>query len=436
VEIEIGQFLLNLGSLLAITYLLAGVLERIRIPGILAALFVGMLAHYGPTGDPLLSLPLRIPFSYLAQLGVLFLLFFIGLQIDPKEMRRSSSDIIWCTVLNTSVPFLFGVTVMLALGYGWILAFVIGLTRMPTAEAVIVPILDEFKLIRTRIGTLIVGVGTLDDVIEVFLVALVSVWIGKKAGALSGGLASSIFSVLLSISILLLVAWTSYRWLIPWLARWLPPRTHYLMMLSVVILFAFGGYTEFSHLGIIVGAVIAGVLMRPTFDRMNVAGKEAIQSLRSISYGFLGLVFFFWVGLSVDLEGMLQSPMLTVLLYLAGTIGKLLGVFLMVPMKKLTLREAWIVGVGLDARLTTEIIVAKLLLDAGLINTELFTALVAAASFTAITVPLAFTLLVSLWGDEMRGPKGGSNKRRPQRHPVSSQHLYSRLTGNESSQPR
>ena len=64
-----------------------------------------------------------------------------------------------------------------------------------------------------------------------------------------------------------------------------------------------------------------------------------------------------------------------------------------------------VVGIGLDARLTTEIIVAKLLLDPKLINVELFTALVAAASFTALTVPLAFTLLVRQWADQIRVPK-------------------------------
>jgi Ca2+-transporting ATPase len=130
-----------------------------------------------------------------------------------------------------------------------------------------------------------------------------------------------------------------------------------------------------------------------------------MHNLRSISYGFLGLIFFLWVGLSVDLEGVLRNPTLAILLYLAGTLGKLLGVFMMVPMKRLTVREAWVVGIGLDARLTTEIIVAKLLLDAKLINVELFTALVAAASFTALTVPLAFTLLVRQWADQIRVPR-------------------------------
>jgi len=406
VETHIGELLLDLSLLLGLSYLLAGLLLRVRIPAFLGALFIAMAAHYTPLGECMLSTPLYGIFSFLAQLGVLFLLFFVGLQIDLKEMRGMSRDIIWCTVLNSSVPFLLGMTVMLVLGYGWILAFVVGLTRMPTAEAVIVPILDEFQLIRTRVGELIVGVGTLDDVFEVVLVSIVSILISKKVSIVAGGLASEILFIFLFLAIFVIVAWLSHRWLIPWLSRWLPRQQRYLMMLSVLVLFGLGGYTESSHLGMVMGALIAGVLMHPIFNSMGVVGEQTKNNLQAISYGFLGLVFFFWVGMSVDLAGMLLNPTLTILLYLAGTLGKLFGVFLMVPMKRLTVREAWIVGVGLDARLTTEIIVAKLLLDAELINVELFTALVAAASFTVITVPLIFTLLVRRWGEEMRMPPG------------------------------
>ena len=69
------------------------------------------------------------------------------------------------------------------------------------------------------------------------------------------------------------------------------------------------------------------------------------------------------------------------------------------------MREAWIVGIGLDARLTTEIIVAQLLFNAGLIDVRLFTALVAAASFTAIIVPLGFALLIRRWGEQLTTPQ-------------------------------
>jgi len=395
---HVGELLLNFALLFALTYLAAGLLERVRIPGILGALLVAMIVHYTPIGQHLLTPEMQVPISLLAELGVLFLLFFIGLQIDPGEMRGLSGDIIWLTILNTVFPFLLGMIVMLTLGYSWILAFIIGLTRMPTAEAVIVPILDEFKLIRTRVGSFIIGAGVLDDVIEVILIAIVSVWIGKRTGDATG----SIAGIIVGLILFLLISFIGYRWLIPLLARWLPRRPRNLIFLSMVILLALGGMTEYTGLGMVVGAVIAGVLMRPAFNSMGEIGSRAIQTIQSVSYGFLGLFFYLWVGLSVDLGGIADNPKLTILLYLAGTLGKLIGVFIMVPMKRMNFREALVVGVGLDARLTTEIIVAKLLLDASIIDVGLFTALVTAASFTAVTVPFAFALLVRKWGEELR----------------------------------
>lgn len=397
-ELHVGELLLDIAGLLGITYIVAGLLTRARIPGILAALLVAMVVHYTPFGTRLLSPEFSVPINFLSQLGVLFLLFFIGLQIDLDEMRRSSRDIVWLTTLNTAVPFFMGMAVMLVLGYGWTLAFVIGMTRMPTAEAVIVPILDEFGLIRSRVGNFIVGAGVLDDVIEVFLVAFVSVWIGAKADMGENNIS---LVVLGSLAFIVLV-WASYRWLITRLADWLPRRASNLFLLSVIVLFALGGLSEFVELGMVVGAICAGVLMRPTFNRFDKIGDQVTQTIKAVSYGFLGLMFFFWVGLNADLEGMFQEPLLAILLFLAAFIGKIVGVFIMVPMGKLTTHEASMIGVGLNARLTTEIIVAQLLLTAQLIDTHLFTALVAASSVSTIVVPVLFALMVRQWGDKVK----------------------------------
>jgi Ca2+-transporting ATPase len=99
---------------------------------------------------------------------------------------------------------------------------------------------------------------------------------------------------------------------------------------------------------------------------------------------------------------MLEAPVLAISIFLAATLGKLLGALIMVPMKKLTLVEGWTIGIGINARLTTEIIVAKLLLDAKLIDIQLFTALVAASSLSTILVPLLFTFMVRRWGDQLK----------------------------------
>lgn len=398
-ELQVGKLLLDLALLFALTYLLAGLLERARIPGILIALFVAMAARYTTLGQHLLCPEFHVPLTFLAELGVLFLLFYIGLQIDMKEMRDQRGDIIWLTVLNTLVPFLMGGVVMLALGYGWLMAFVIGVTRMPTAEAVIVPILDEFKLIPTRVGELIIGAGVLDDVIEVFLVAFVSVWIGKKSAAAGGGITGMVVGGLLFV----LLAWLGYRWLIVGLTRWLPRRPRNLMLLCVIMLFDFGGLSEYTGLGMIVGAITAGVVC-PAFDKMGVISEQVTQTIQSVTYGFLGLVFFFWVGLTTDLTGMFREPALAILLFLAAFVGKLLGVFIMVPMKRITVREAWTIGIGINARLTTEIIVAQLLFTAKLIDLHLFTALIAASAVSTISVPLVFAVLMRCWGQVLRTP--------------------------------
>jgi Ca2+-transporting ATPase len=403
-EHHLGILLIEIAFLLALTFLLASLLARIRIPGILGALFIAMALHYTPIGENLLSSEIQVPLSLLADLGVVFLLFFIGIQIDPGEMRGLGRNIVWLTVLNTVTPFLLGIAVMLALGYGWVIAFVIGLTRMPTAEAVIVPILDEFRLIRTRIGTFIIGAGVLDDIVEVILVGIVSVWISKKTADVT----STITGILLSLVLFVLLAWISRRWLIPRMSSLLPRHPRNLMLLSMVVLFSFAGFSEYSDLGMVVGAIVAGVMMRPTFEKMREVGEQVTQTIQDISYGFLGIIFFFWVGLNSDVAGMIQEPVLAILLFLAAFLGKLIGVFIMVPMGKLETKEAWAIGIGLNARLTTEIIVAQLLFTAGIIDLHLFTALISASALSTIIVPLTFALLVRKWGEEFRAVIGGS----------------------------
>ncbi|MFA6190806.1 MAG: cation:proton antiporter [Sulfurimonas sp.] len=400
--IELGELLLSLSLIFALTYGFGYFLSKFKIPSILAALFVGMLLSHTPFMAFIHSVSaFESTFSFLSNFGVLFLLFYIGLQIDLGEMKESGSDIVWLTVLNTAIPFLFGVITMLFYGYGWAIALVIGMTRMPTAEAVIVPILDEFNMIKTRVGTFIIGAGVLDDVIEVILVGIVSIWIGSKTGETHGG----IIGLIVGIVAFFIISWLFYRLIPHIIKKWEPKSLSELMVFSLVVIFGFGGLGEYVELGMVVGAITAGVIMRPLFETEEKRGELLSKTTQTLSYGFFGVIFFFWVGLNADMNGFFQEPLLAILLYLAGTLGKLFGVLIMVPMKKLTLKEALIVGVGLDARLTTEIIVAQLLYSSSIIDIKLFTALIAASSFTALSVPLLFSQLIRIWGSEVQHAK-------------------------------
>lgn len=395
-EFDLGRLLGTLSFIFALTLALGYLFSKFRLPSILAALFIGMGLSCSPI-DTIIHIPqFETIFEFLSNLGVLFLLFYIGLQIELKEMQKSSSDIVWLTILNTIFPFIFGVIAMLLYGYGWAIALVIGMTRMPTAEAVIVPILDEFKMLKTKVGTLIVGAGVLDDVIEVILVGIVSVWIGTKTGESYGG----IVALIAGMSAFMILSWFFYRYMPLILRNYKPKNLSTLMIFSLIILFGFGGFGEYVEIGMVMGAIFSGVIMRPFFENNEEKGELLTKTTQTLSYGFFGVLFFFWVGFNADMEDFLKEPLLAIVLYFAGTLGKLLGVLLMVPMKKINLKEAIIIGVGLNARLTTEIIVAQLLFTAAIIDTKLFTALVAASAFSTITVPLLFTLLIRLWGEE------------------------------------
>ncbi len=395
-EFDLGRLLTSLSLLFALTFALAYLFSKFRLPSILAALFIGIGLSYTPMNTMIHMPQFETIFEFLSNLGVLFLLFYIGLQIDLKEMKKSSSDIVWLTVLNTLFPFIFGVIAMLLYGYGWAISLVIGMTRMPTAEAVIVPILDEFKMLKTRVGTFIVGAGVLDDVIEVLLVGIVSVWIGTKTGESHGG----IVALIAGMGAFMVLSWIFYRYMPLILKEYKPKNLSTLMIFSLVILFGFGGFGEYAEMGMVIGAIFAGVIMRPMFESNEEKGELLSKTTQTLSYGFFGVLFFFWVGFNADMEGFLKEPLLAIILYLAGTLGKLLGVLLLVPMKKITLKEAIIIGVGLNARLTTEIIVSQLLFSASIIDVKLFTALVAASAFSTITVPLIFSLLIRFWGKE------------------------------------
>jgi Ca2+-transporting ATPase len=117
-------------------------------------------------------------FSLLANIGVIFLLFFIGLQIDLEKMKKLGRSITIAMILNAVGPFLLGTALMRMMGYEWLISLMMGIALMPTAEAVIVPLLDRFGLTETRTGRYIIGVGVLDDVIEVMMVIGASLWIG------------------------------------------------------------------------------------------------------------------------------------------------------------------------------------------------------------------------------------------------------------------
>lgn len=138
----LSQFLLALATLLSV------LLARLRIPSMIGALFVGALAARTSLVSVLHGRESVELLEVLSQLGIEFLLFFVGLQIDLEEVAARAREVLLLSFATTLAPFVIGTGAMLALGYDGLRACVVAMTLVPTAEVVVVPILDEFGLLR------------------------------------------------------------------------------------------------------------------------------------------------------------------------------------------------------------------------------------------------------------------------------------------------
>jgi len=394
-ELDLKGILLEFSVLFASICAISFLFKRLRIPVVLAPVLFGVIMQYTPFSHHLESENFRYALGILSDFGVIFLLFYIGIQLNLRKFKQFEKPIFQLTAYSIVFPFLFGFLFMWSMGYGLFLAFIIGLSRIPVAEAVVVPILDEFKLLNTKVGQFILSPGILDDVIEVLLITVVSIWLANYFGS---PLEIHPFSFILKIFSFVFVAWISYRWLIPFFGKKIYPSLYTVMIFCIAILLLFSSFAKFSNLGLVIGSLVAGIAIRPWLNTLKFTPRKIIiQMIEVIAYGFTGIFFFYKVGLLVNPQGIALAPLLAIGLFLSGTLGKLGSALLMVPSKTLTLREAILVGMGLDVRMTTELIIATMLFTAGAIQSNLYAALIAASSLSMISVPVTLSILLKKW---------------------------------------
>ena len=139
---------LILSLLYLITFLGGRLIEKIRVPWIFSALFLGFIFSLY---NPFPAITSSDTFRFLASLGMYFLLFIIGFEIDIKEIKRESGFLFVSTLVIILSEGLCGMLLIhLLFQLNWFLSFLVGLSFATVGEAVLLPILDEFKIINTK----------------------------------------------------------------------------------------------------------------------------------------------------------------------------------------------------------------------------------------------------------------------------------------------
>ncbi|RLI98560.1 MAG: hypothetical protein DRO99_00395 [Candidatus Aenigmatarchaeota archaeon] len=368
------------------TFLLGRLMERIRVPWIFSALIIGALLSLF---NPFSSVTSSSTFDFLANMGMYFLLFIIGFEIDLNELKKKSRFILKTTFFIILLEALFGsMLIHFIFGYEWIISFLVALSFATVGEAVLIPILDEFKATNTKLGQTTIGIGMMDDIIEVALLVLVIITIGSQSHGHMNALIAlgSLFTLFV-----LTVGFTKFR---EKGKRFSVFNLESTFLFVIFILFFFLGIGMFAE-ATSLAALLAGIGVKTFIPRKRLRSIES--EVKAVCYGFFAPIFFLWAGLGMDLYSLITSPLLVVSLVIVTSAGKILGSYASTR-KYLGGRGSILLGIGLSVRFSTSIVIMKILLKNGIIGTELYSMVVASSILFMFIVPVVFSNLLVKWG--------------------------------------
>jgi Kef-type K+ transport system membrane component KefB len=380
--------ILQLAFILAVILLtakLGGYLStRLGQPSVLGELLVGLIL--GPSLIDIIHLTIITDVhlgeivAEIGELGVLILMFLAGLELNLREMLKSSRVAAYAGVLGVVVPVGLGIGIGLLLSMELNHAIFLGLTLGATSVSISAQTLIELKVIRSRVGLGLLGAAVFDDILVILLLSSFLALIGGGSGILSIALVIGRMVLFLGLATLIGL------YVLPWLARATAklPISQGLVTLAIVILLFFGIAAELlGGMAAITGTFLAGLMFSRTAEK-----ERMEQGLHALAYSFFVPVFFINIGLSVDLHGINLSTVWVMLAISAvAIIGKILGAGGGARLARFSWRESLQLGIGMVSRGEVGLIVAKVGLDQGLLNNTIFSAIVGMVLITTLVTP-------------------------------------------------
>ncbi len=387
---ETHEFLLDLFLILVFARIFAELFAYLKLPPVLGEVFAGIVL--GPSFLDFVEVNEII--KILAEIGIILLLFEVGLETDMRKLQREGIKAVVVAVFGAAIPFAFGYAVSYYLfGLPALVSLFIGGTLTATSIGITIRVLKDLNKERTSAAQIVIGAAVLDDIIGVvLLIVLFDI-------AITGQI-----NIERTLRILFLIAFFFVA--APVLAMLMSKIIHVYdrefrrlpgflptIIISLILFFAY-----VSHIfgaPEIIGAFAAGIaLSRRFFLPFGVAIKadpyftEKVENqMRPLIYLFTP-IFFVTVGLSMNLKVIDFSSFdfwsLTLLLLVIAVIGKLGGAFLL---RRMDVIKKFIIGVSMIPRGEVGLIFAELGRTVNVFSNEVYASLVFVIIITTIVPP-------------------------------------------------
>ncbi|WP_309145776.1 cation:proton antiporter [Streptomyces malaysiensis] len=396
-----GDLLAGLAVILAVAFVFSRLAVRMRQPAVVGEIIAGIAL--GPSllglfpGNPteaVLPADTRPILQALSQLGLVLFMFGIGYGLDLFHLRGNSRQVTLISLGSVTLPFALG-SVLAAMLYPWYdksqlstdgaLAPVLflGAAMSITAFPVLARIVAERGMRRSRVGVMALACAAIEDFLAWCVLAVIVVVIT------AGGPWPLVRMVLESALFLLLLAYAvrrGLRWLLAPERRWAigGPLIHAIVLTGLLL--SAWATTEIG-LHAVFGAFAFGVAV-PRAE-IEASAPEVAERIEQTSL-FLLPVFFTVTGLSVDPRGLGEHGITIIFaVILVACTGKFVGAAVSARLSGVSRSESVVLGVLLNARGLTELVILNVGLELGVLDSQMFTVMVIMALVTTVmTGPL------------------------------------------------
>lgn len=390
---EVVNLLLQLAAMLMLARIFAEVAQKFKQPAVVGELIAGILlgptilGTFFPDIHEFLFMSnqqANLALDGFVQVAVVLLLFIAGLEVELHLVWSQGKSAINISFLGLVVPFVVGFVFPyffpeffgLADGDRLLFSLFLGTAMSITALPVVVRILMDTNLFKTKMGMLIVASAMVNDIIGWLIFSVILSLMGKSSNL---SMVNTIGVTLVFTFFMLTLGKLLINKSLPWVNKKMAWPGG-VLSISMAFCFLLAAFTEWLGIHAIFGAFLLGVALGDS-DHMSERAKEIVHQFINNIFAPL---FFVSIGLKINFVANFDL-MLTMAILAISFAGKILGSGYGAFRGGFQKKEALAIGFGMNARGAMEIILGLIALEAGLINEKLFVALVVMALTTSMT---------------------------------------------------
>lgn len=385
---ESYEFLLVIAIILLSTKLLGLLSERVHMPQVVGALVAGILL-----GPSVLNFVGETDFLLkTSEIGVIMLMFLAGLDTDLGELKKTGVASFIIALIGVIVPLIGGTACYelffrdAADSLDFLKAVFIGVVLTATSVSITVETLREMGKLKGKVGTAILGAAVIDDILGIIILTVISGFADSSVNPAMVFVRIGLFFVFIAV-----VGFICHRMFQKMDVIWAHHRR--LAIVSIAFCFILSYVAEaFFGIADITGAYFAGLILCNIMELREYVAKK----INIMNYMFFSPIFFASIGIKTVLNGMnAEIALFSLVLLVIAVLSKVIGCGLGAKVCGFNGHDSLSIGVGMISRGEVALIVAQKGAAVGLINTNMFPAIVLVVIVTTLVTPILLKVVMS-----------------------------------------